>query len=151
MGSYIYGYVSRILWVIPAIILIVKYSVKLSFDKTELFSCPKFVKELMIVLVLSVSYVLISMLVVHKGFHFNNGDLLWLVVIRYLEVGFVEETVFRGWGYNALAKHTSHIKAASIMTALFVILHWPAYFIKFYRFGIFDFAGMIGQSTAALF
>lgn len=59
--------------------------------------------------------------------------------------------MFRGWGYNALLKYSSHIKAASITTALFVILHWPAYFIKFYRFGIFDFAGIIGQSTAALF
>ncbi len=144
-GSYIYGYVIRILWVIPAMILIVKYSAKLRFDKAELFSCPKISKELIIVLVLSMSYVLISMFVVHRGFHFNNKALLWLVV-KYLEVGFVEEIVFRGWGYNALLKYTSHIKAASITTVLFVILHWPAYFIKFYRFGIFDLAGIIGQT-----
>lgn len=109
IGVYIYGYVCRILWVIPAIILI------------------------------------------HKGFFFNDSEILGLVIIKFMLVAFVEEMVFRGWGYNALVKNTTHIKATFITTILFVILHWPAYFIKLFRFGFFDFAGIIGQSTAALF
>ena len=150
IGKYIYGYVTRILWVIPAILLIVKHGENLSIDRIKLFSSPKINKSLISVLVLSIGYVFVSMILVHKGFFLNRNDILFLVIIKFLVVGFVEETVFRGWGYNALIQKMSHIKATSITTALFVILHWPAYFIKFARLGTFDFAGMIGQSTAAL-
>ena len=61
-------------------------------------------------------------------------------------VGFVEETVFRGWGYNALSKVTSDRKAVILSTVFFVLVHWPAYFIKFYRFVIFDYPGMLMQT-----
>ena len=151
IGVYIYGYVSRILWVIPAIFLIVKYSYNLSIDKTRLLSYPKFDKTLVAVLMLSMCYVIVSMFLIHKGFFFNDSEILGLVIIKFVLVGFVEEMVFRGWGYNALVKNTTHIKATFITTILFVILHWPAYFIKLFRFGFFDFAGIIGQSSAALF
>lgn len=150
VGKYVYGYVSRILWVMPAIFLIVKYSENLCFDKAKLFSYPKFDKSFITILILSMGYVLVSMFFVHKGFFFDDNDILGLVIIKYLIVGFVEEIVFRGWGYNALVKNTTHIKAAAITTVLFMILHWPAYFIKLFRFGTFDFAAIIGQSTAAL-
>lgn len=151
IGIYIYGYVSRILWVIPAIYLIVKYNYNLSIDKKRLLSYPKVDKTLVVVLLLSICYVTVSMFLVHKGFFFDDSELLGLVIIKYMLVGFVEEMVFRGWGYNALVKNTTHIKATFITTVLFVILHWPAYFIKLFRFGFFDFAGIIGQSSAALF
>ena len=151
IGVYIYGYVSRILWVIPAIFLIVKYRGNLSIDKTKLLSYPRFDKTLVTVLMSSMCYVIVSMFLVHKGFFFNDSEILGLVIIKFMLVGFVEEMVFRGWGYNALVKNTTHIKATLITTILFIILHWPAYFIKLFRFGFFDFAGIIGQSTATLF
>lgn len=40
-------------------------------------------------------------------------------------------------------------KAMVLSTILFVLLHWPAYFIKLYRFGTFDFAAMLTQSFSA--
>ena len=86
------------------------------------------------------------MMINHKGFWFNREVSFGLVSIKYMIVGFVEEIVFRGWGYNSLANIMSHNKAAIISTALFVLLHWPSYFIKFLRFGVFDFTGMISQS-----
>ena len=150
-GIYVYGYVSRILWVMPAILLVTKYSENISIDKTRLFLYPKFDKTLVTVLILSMCYVIVSMFFVHKGVFFNDSEILELVIIKFMLVGFVEEMVFRGWGYNALVKNTTHIKATFITTILFVILHWPAYFVKFFRFGTFDFSGIIGQSTAALF
>lgn len=150
VGQCIYGYISRILWGMPAVFMIVKYSENVSIDKIKLFSYPKFDKTLVTVLILSMCYVIVSMFWVHKGFFFNDDEILGLVIIKFMLVGFVEEMVFRGWGYNALVKNTTHIKATFITTILFVILHWPAYFIKFFRFGIFDFAGIIGQSIAAL-
>lgn len=110
----------------------------------------KFDKSLMIVVAISLGYVFAGMLINHKGTWFNSENILGLVVVKYIIVGFVEETVFRGWGYNSLANIISHKKAALISTVFFVLLHWSAYFIKLYRFGNFDFMRLIGQSSSAL-
>ena len=83
------GYVSRILWVISAIFLIVKYGYNRSIDKTRLLSYPKFDKALVIVLMLSMCYVIVSMFLVHKGFFFNDSEWLELVIIKFMLVGFV--------------------------------------------------------------
>ena len=89
------------------------------------------------------------MALTHKGFWFNSQVNPLLEVVKFATVGFVEETVFRGWGYNALARILSDRKAVIISTILFVLLHWPAYFVKLYRFGTFDFAAMLSQSLSA--
>lgn len=150
MGTYIYGYFSRCIWVIPAILLIMKHNEKLAIHKHELYQKPKFDKSLMIVIIISLGYVAIGMLVNHKGFWFNGELCLAFVIVKYIIVGFVEETAFRGWGYNSLVSIVSHKKAAIISTVFFVLLHWPTYFIKLYKFGSFDFIGIIGQSSSAL-
>ncbi|MGN1458425.1 MAG: CPBP family intramembrane glutamic endopeptidase [Acutalibacteraceae bacterium] len=150
IGSYIYGYISRFIWVLPAILLIIKYDNKLRLNKKELFSRPKFNKSLTVTIMISLVYIFIMMLVIHKGFWFNSEIILWLVVIKYIIVGFVEEVVFRGWGYNSLASILSHKKATIITTIFFVLLHFASYFIKLLRFGTFDFVGIIGQSISAL-
>ena len=80
----------------------------------------------------------------------SKQKILSLEIIKLIVVGFVEETVFRGWGYNALAQIVSDRQAIIISTILFVLLHWPAYFIKFYRFGTFDFMGIALQSVSVL-
>lgn len=150
IGRYIYGYFSRCIWVLPAILLIIKYSKQLRIQKYELYEHLKFDKSLMIVVAISLGYVFVGMLINHKGTWFNSENILGLVVVKYIIVGFVEETVFRGWGYNSLANIVSHKKAALISTVFFILLHWSAYFIKLYRFGNFDFMGLIGQSSSAL-
>lgn len=38
ISSYLYGYISRFIWVIPAIFLIIRYSNNLKFNKNSLFS-----------------------------------------------------------------------------------------------------------------
>lgn len=150
IGTYIYGYFSRCIWVIPALLLIMKHNDKLALHKCELYQKPKFDKALMIVIIISLIYVAIGMLANHKGFWFNTELCLTFVIVKYIVVGFVEETVFRGWGYNSLVNIVSHKKAAIISTVFFILLHWPAYFIKLYKFGSFDFIGIIGQSSSAL-
>ena len=64
-------------------------------------------------------------------------------------VGFVEETVFRGWGYNALRGIVSEKKAAILSTLFFVLLHSPAYFVRCYRLGAMDYDTWIIQSISA--
>lgn len=149
-GTYFYGYFSRCIWAVPAILLIIKYNNQLKFQKGKLYKHLKFDKSLIIVILISLGYVVVVMLINHKGIWFNSENILGLVLVKYIVVGFVEETVFRGWGYNSLAKIVSHKKAAIISTVFFVLLHSPAYFIKLYRFGTFDFIGLIGQSSSAL-
>ncbi len=149
-GTYIYGYISRVIWVLPAIFLIINYSDKLKYNKKQLFSWPKFNKSLNLVLLISLTYVMIGMLLNHKGFWFNSEVILSLVFIKYMIVGIVEEVVFRGWGYNSLANIVSHKKATIITTILFILLHWAAYLIKFLRLGTFDLTGIITQSVSAL-
>lgn len=150
IGSYIYGYISRFIWMLPAIILIIIYNNKLNFKKSELFSRPIFNKSLILTIIISLVYIITMMIITHKGFWFNSEIILWLVVIKYIIVGFVEEVVFRGWGYNSLSNIISHKKAMIITTILFILLHIPAYFIKLLRFGTFDFIGMIGQTSSVL-
>jgi len=149
-GNYIYAFISRLIWVFPAILLIIRYGDFLHIDKRELFSRPRFDRSLILVLTVSALLVVITMLFYHKSFWFNTEIEPLAVTIKYIIVGFVEETVFRGWGYNALAAVTSDRKAVIISTVFFIILHWPAYFIKLYRLGNFDFAAILTQSFSAL-
>ncbi|MBQ8133724.1 MAG: CPBP family intramembrane metalloprotease, partial [Clostridia bacterium] len=121
MGTYIYGYLSRCIWVIPAILLIIRHSDKLELHKHELYQHIKFDKPLIIAIVLSFVYVVIGMLINHKSIWFNSENFLGLVFAKYIVVGFVEETVFRGWGYNSLVNIMSHKKAAIISTVFFVL------------------------------
>lgn len=148
-GAYFYGYISRFIWVLPAFFLIITKDDYLMLHRKELFSRPRINHQFAVVLSAILAYCLISMLAVHKEPWINREVPFWLTVMRYFVVGCVEETVFRGWGYNALAKILSDRKAVAISTLLFVLLHWPAYFIKLSRFGAFDCAGFLVQSFSA--
>lgn len=150
IGTYIYGYISRFIWVLPAIFLIVRYNSKLKIKKEELFSKPVFNNSLFITVTVSLSYIVAMMVINHKEFWFNKEIILLPAVIKYIFVGAAEEIVFRGWGYNSLSNVLSHKKAAIITALFFALLHFPAYFIKLLRFGTLDIAGLISQSVSAL-
>lgn len=149
-GVYYYGYISRLVWALPAVLLIVIKDDYLTLPKKELLSRPQFNRQFVSILEIFLLYSLISMLITHKGFWINRDVPFLLTVIKYFIVGCVEETVFRGWGYNALTKVLSNRKSVVISTLMFVLLHWPAYFIKLFRFGSFDYVGLFMQSFSAL-
>lgn len=149
-GNYLYAYISRLVWVCPAILLIIRYNDSLRIGKRELFAPPRFGKPLILVLGASASIVVVTMLLFHKGFWFNREANLLLEIVKFFVVGCVEEIVFRGWGYNALAGTVSDRKAAILSTGSFIILHWPTRFIELYRTGCFDFAMILTQSFSAL-
>ena len=149
-GKYIYAFLSRLIWVLPAVLLIVRYSNSLYFSSRQCFSRLCFQSPLKIVMIISSCYTVIMMFVYHHDFWFNKEVNLPLEIVKLVMVGFVEETVFRGWGYNALAKTVSDKKAVIISTVFFILLHWPAYFIKLYRFGTFDISGLTSQTSSAL-
>lgn len=148
-GTCFYGCISRLIWVLPAIFLIVTKDKYLMLHRKELFSRSRFNHQFVAFLLAILLYCLISMLAVHKELWMNREVTFWLTIMRYFVVGCVEETVFRGWGYNILAKVIPHRNAVAISTLLFVLLYWPAFFIKLFRFGTFDCAGLLVQSFSA--
>ena len=146
-GNYIYAVISRLIWVAPAIWLIYRYSDSLTFDKQELFRRPVWNKSMVIVLIISIIISLTGMLVTHGGFWLNPTVCIPLEIIKIFFVGFVEEMVFRGWGYNALSATVMNRKAVISSTIFFVLLHSPAYFVRFYRFGTMDYSTWLIQSV----
>ena len=145
-GKYIYAIISRLIWVAPAIGLIIHYNEELGFDNNMLFSRPIFNKSLSIVLIVSVAISFIGMIATHGGFWINPKINIPMEILVICFVGFVEETVFRGWGYNVLSAMVSNRKAVILSTVFFVLLHTPAYFVKLYRFGTLDYATWLTQS-----
>ena len=149
---YVYAFLSRLIWVAPAFWLILRHSDSLTFDKQELFSHPVWNKPLVIVLILSLVFSFAGMLMTHGGFWLNPTVNIPLEIIKICFVGFVEEMVFRGWGYNALSATVSNRNAVIYSTVFFVLLHSPAYFVRFYRFGTMDYSTWLIQSlTTAIF
>lgn len=145
-GKYIYAIISRLIWVAPAIGLIIHYNEELGFDNNKLFSRPIFNKSLSIVLIVSVAISFIGMIATHGGFWINPKINIPMEILVICFVGFVEETVFRGWGYNVLSAMVSNRKAVILSTVFFVLLHTPAYFVKLYRFGTLDYVTWLTQS-----
>ena len=149
-GSLIYACLSRLIWVAPAVWLIVRHSASLSFGRKELFSRPVWNKPLAVVLSVSLVVTVVGMLATHGGLWLNPEINIPLEIIKICFVGFVEETVFRGWGYNALSAAATDKKAVVFSTLFFVLLHSPAYFVRFYRFGTMDYSTWLIQSFTAL-
>lgn len=148
--KYLYGYLSRIVWMLPAFILIRRFDKNLFWSRKQLFSKPKAEPVFVIFMVLTTIYALTSMVINYNSWHIMSDSLLFLT-IKLLIVGIGEKTVFRGWGYNLLKKVHSNTISLIISTLMFVVLHWPAYFIKLLLYGQFSWAGIVTQSISVLF
>lgn len=149
IGQYLYGYATRIIWVLPAVILISKSKQdSLAIPWKTLISKPSVNKFFVITLSLMVIYSLVGMIVMHGEFNLNVENFVFLL-IKVLIVGVVEETVFRGWGYNALCSLTTHRKATILSSLMFAFIHCPAYIIKYMVYGDFEFLVMLQQFVIA--
>lgn len=126
-GKYLYGYFSRILWMLPAVLLLCGFERNLSWDRKQLFSRPKPEPVFLAFMALTTIYALTSMAMNHHSWHMTNENLP-LLTIKLLIVGIGEETVFRGWGYNILRNFHSEKASLMVSALLFAVLHWPAYF-----------------------
>ena len=150
IGAHVYGYLVRIVWVAPAVFLIIKYSTKLQYSKKALFAKPKLNLSIGLASAISSLSVFVGMTSEHNGFWYNGEIAFGFEVVKYVVVGFVEETVFRGWGYNSLAHLMSHKKATIISTLFFILLHIPAYIIRHIRFGTIALPAMLAQCLTVL-
>ncbi len=148
--KYLYGYLSRIVWMLPAFLLIRRFDESLFWSRKQLFSKPKTEPVFMAFIGFTTIYAFISMGINHHSWHITGENLLFLT-IKLLIVGIGEETVFRGWGYNLLKKVHSNSVSLILSAFLFAALHWPAYFIKWFLYGQFNWLGIVTQSLSAWF
>ncbi|WP_276933705.1 CPBP family intramembrane glutamic endopeptidase [Dielma fastidiosa] len=148
--SYLYGYLSRLIWALPFILLIIKYSDQLLVDFKALFTQRPDWRSVCIVFLLITLYLLAGMAVNHGGFWVNHELNLLQELPKFLIVGFSEEIVYRGWGMNVLAASMRKNKANLIASGYFVLLHFPSYFIHWYLEGSLALSAMLTQAVYVL-
>lgn len=146
-GSYIYGYLSRITWSIPFIILVVKKSGCVRVPAKELFAFKVHWPSFLLAFTATTGYIITGMLVNHGMIWLNPQILLMQELSKFLVVGFAEEMVYRGWGMNAFSTYMSLNRANLSASFYFVALHFPAYFIHWYLDGTFALSTMLTQAV----
>lgn len=148
-NQYIYGYISRMIWAMPYLLLIVTGRQKGVISSKEVFRFSFHWKSFLTVFVLSTIYVLCGMFFIHGGYWINPNIILLQELSKFLVVGFAEELVYRGFGLNMLSNFLNE-RAANIVSCLFfAAVHIPAYFIHWYRDGILQLTDMIIQVITA--
>ena len=146
-NGYIYGYLSRIVWAVPFLVLSVKKSRSLWLPAKQLFSWNVDWKSFIGVFLIITIYSMAGMYANHGGFWMNSELLLVRELPKFLIVGFAEEMVYRGWGMNAFASHFKKGKANVLAALYFVVLHFPSYFIHWYLDGTFALSAMLMQTV----
>ncbi len=148
-GGMLYALLSRLIWVAPALWLIFRHEGALEYGRRALFSSPVMNMSLVLVLSAAAVAVLCMMVSVHGGLWLNESLDLLPALIKLAAAGVVEEIVLRGWGYNALCRATTEKNAALYSTVFFVLLHWPAFFIRLIRIGALDVPAFLTQTLTA--
>lgn len=104
-NQYIYGYISRLIWVAPFIFLIVREKNEETIPLKRVFEFRFHWKSFVLILMTITTYVLCEMFLVHGRWWINPSIILSQELCKYLIVGFVEELVYRGFGYNVLSNY----------------------------------------------
>lgn len=146
-NRYIYGYFSRLIWAVPFMILIIRYSDQLFVNSRELFLHKIHWKSFLGFFFAITAYALAGMLINHGGFWLNPDLNILQELPKFLIVGLAEETVYRGWGMNAFAACMNERKANVWASLYFVLLHFPSYFIHWYLDGSLAVSAMLTQAV----
>lgn len=144
-NRYIYGYISRLIWAIPFLFLIIRSKQKGSISSKEIFGFHFHWKSFLTVFVLSTMFVLGKMFFNHGGWWINPNIIILQELSKYLIVGFAEELVYRGFGLNMLSSFLSERTAIVVSSLFFAAVHIPAYFIHWYCDGVFLLTELIIQ------
>lgn len=144
-NRYIYGYISRLIWAIPFLFLIVKEKHRETIQPEQIFRFHFHWNSFLTVFVFSTTFVLGKMFFNHGGWWINPNIIFLQELSKYLIVGFVEELVYRGFGLNMLSNFSSGRTAIVVSSLFFAALHIPAYFIHWYCDGVFLLTPLISQ------
>lgn len=147
-NQYIYGYISRLIWVMPFLLLTLKNKQK-AISSKKLFGFHFHWKSFLTVYALITIYVLCNMFFIHGGWWINPNIIFLQELSKYLIVGFVEELVYRGFGLNMLSNFSSERTANVVSSLFFAAVHIPAYFIHWHCNSVFSLTEMITQAITA--
>lgn len=148
-NQYIYGYISRLIWAMPFLLILVRDKHKEAVLSKEVFGFNFHWRSFLTVFALSTIYVLCRMFFVHGGWWINPNIIFLQEISKFLVVGLVEELVYRGFGLNKLSNFLSGRTANVVSSLFFAALHIPAYFIHWYCDGMFSLTEMITQVITA--
>lgn len=148
-NRYLYAYLSRLIWVLPFLLLAAKQKQEGAIPPKQLFGFHFHWKSFLPALALSTLYILCGMLLTHSGWWISPTLPIAQELGKLLIVGFVEELVYRGFGLNRLSSFLSGRAANLISSLFFAALHLPAYFIRGYRGIPFSGAAMLTQAISA--
>lgn len=150
LQKWMYDITCRLIWVAPVFVLLRQYRAQLPTTAGQMFRKRMNLKLLFFFLGISTVYAIIVMRITHGGFHLNPDFSLLRHTSFYLMVGFVEELVYRGWAMNAFSTFFSAKRSALYSTLFFILLHWPAYFIRFAITGSLAISLLVQQSLVVL-
>lgn len=131
-NPYLYAYISRLIWVLPFLLLVLKEKDKGRIQPKQLFGFHFHQKSFLLALAASTLCPLCGMLFRHGGWWTNPNLPFVQALLKYFIVGFVEEMVYRGFGMNRLSESMNERRANVISSLFFAALHLPAYFIHWY-------------------
>ena len=106
--------------------LIYYFRNRLSWDLKEMLTKKPHMKTLLIALLIILVYYFICWAVAGFRFDFKMNWLDYFLTV--VGVGIFEESVFRGWFYNAWSTLVKEKYANIISAAMFVFIHYPRWF-----------------------
>lgn len=145
-----YDILSRIVWVLPLFFYIQRYNSDLPISFKQLFKKPIHLYVSWGFFIAFLLYGILTMFITHGKMRINPHFHFVQHILFYLVVAFVEEIVYRGWALNALSRFMTNSKAIVLSVVFFMLLHWPAYLIKYCRTGVFETASFILHSIVVL-
>lgn len=119
-------------WPFFAFLLIRRYSDELNISLKEMITTKPRLKILLPLLLFAIAYNTLGCLIDSSGF--GTTMKLYDLVVTAITVGIFEESVFRGWFFNAISTFVSERKANLISSALFMFIHYPGWIFAGYDF-----------------
>ena len=149
--KFFYDIASRGIWVLPVFYYLQHYNIDLPINARQLFQKPTKSLAPRISLTSFFAYGVLLMFITHGTLRINPSFHFTRDIPFYIVVAFVEEIVFRGWALNALMGVLKNRRTAILLsTVFFILLHWPAYIIKYFTTGAFLATDFILQSLIVL-
>jgi membrane protease YdiL (CAAX protease family) len=112
-------------WPLYAVFFIKRYNKALKVSWKEMTNTKPDLKMLLPLLLFAVIYHIGIFFFDSQGFELEMKPYDFIITV--LTVGIFEESVFRGWFLNAIARFTSERRANLISSAMFVLIHYPSW------------------------
>ncbi len=117
------GIIKNLIWTLPAVVLMRKYSDKLLVPFKDMFKWNKDCNKYLLIFPAFLAYVILG-IVVHGGKLAVSDDFGISEIITVLFVGVTEEFVFRGWLLNSTVKRNENV-AVGVNCLMFLVIHFP--------------------------